>query len=360
MPGVVTPDMAIKEATAGSLRPVYLVMGDERWYVDRVVAAIREAVAKGGIAGFNEDKLTAGEATVDAVLNASRMLPMMAPRRFVLVRSVERWEKKGDDDGDADEPGPGKKVSRQLSPLDALAEYAKAPAPSAVLVLVATKLHAQRKLVTHAKKQDFIVACEPLNRRALPAFIKNLAKEKGNPISSEVAEHLADIAGPELGYVVDAMERLSLYVGAKQPITEDAVAQVVIRVRLSTSWELLDALAQRRLDRAMATLADVYDPNDRGLKLLGLVAWSVRNMVKFESALAAGLSASEAAQRAGVPPFKAGELSQTVRSLPRGTLPAWLRVIAEADLALKGSRRPPQAVLETMLIEMCAARSASA
>lgn len=355
MPDAVTPEQAIKEATSGALRPVYLVMGDERWYVDRVVTALREAVARGGIAGFNEDKFTAGEATVDAVLGAARMLPMMAPRRFVLVRGLERWEKKGDDGDDGDEPGPGKKVNRQLPPLDALAEYAKAPPDSAVLVLVATKLHAQRKLVTAAKKQGFLVACEPLSRRELPGFIKQIARDKGNPISGEVADHLAEIAGPELGYVVDSMERLSLYVGANKPITEDAVAQMVIRVRQSTSWELLDALSHRRLDRALAVLADVYDPNDRGLKLLGLIAWSVRNLVKFESALAAGLSPSEAAQRAGVPPFKAGDLSQTLRGLPRGTLPAWLRVIAETDLALKGSKRPPQAVLETMLIEMCAA-----
>jgi DNA polymerase-3 subunit delta len=321
-----------------------------------VVSALREAAAQGGIAGFNEDKLTAGEATVEAILGAARMLPMMAPRRFVLARGVERWEKKGDDGADdAEEPAPAKKgAAKQLGPLDALAEYAKAPAPSAVLVLVATKLHGQRRLVTAAKKQDFLVACDPLHRRALPAFIKQIAKEKGNPISSEVADHLAEIAGPELGYIVDALERLSLYVGPRQPITEDAVAQVVIRVRQSTVWELLDAIGQRRLDRALATLADVYDPRDGGLKLLGAVAWSVRGLVKLESALASGLGPTEAAQRAGVPPFRASELSQTIRALPRGTLPSWMRVLAETDLALKSSRRPAQAVLETMLVDMCA------
>ncbi|EYF08490.1 DNA polymerase III subunit delta [Chondromyces apiculatus] len=354
-----TPDQALKEASTGSLRPVYLVMGEERWYIDRVVSALREAASRGGIAGFNEDKFTAGEATAEAVLGAARMLPMMAPRRFILARGLERWEKKGDDGGDDDGKPDGKTagkkgVSRLLPPLDALAEYAKEPAPSAVVVLVATKLHAQRKLVTMAKKQDFLVACEQLPRRSLPAFIRTVAKEKGNAISAEVADHLAEIAGPELGYVVDAIERLSLFVGEKQPITEEAVAEIVIRVRQSTTWELLDAIGHRRLDRAMATLADVYDPTDRGLKLLGLVAWSVRGLVKFDAALGAGLAPQEAAQRAGVPPFKAGEMAQTVRGLPQGTLPRWLRLLAETDLALKGSRRPPQAVLETMLMDMCA------
>ncbi|WP_437596180.1 DNA polymerase III subunit delta [Sorangium sp. So ce590] len=346
----------MKEATTGALRPVYLVMGEERWLVDRVVSAIREAAAKGGIAGFNEDKFTAGDAPIESVLGAARMLPMMGPRRFVLVRSVERWEKKDDgDDGDDERGGAGGKrgASKQVSPLDALAEYAKAPSPSAVVVLVAAKLHGQRRLVTSAKKGDFLVACEPLNRRALPGFITSMAREKGNPISSDVADQLAELAGPELGYVVDAIERLSLYVGPKQPITEDAIAQVVIRVRQSTVWELIDALGRRRLDRALAALADAYDPRDGGLRLLGAVSWSVRQMVKFESALATGASQAEAAQRAGVAPFKANDVAQSIRQLPKGALAGWMRMLAETDLALKSSRRPAQAVLETMLIEMC-------
>ncbi|WP_437807239.1 DNA polymerase III subunit delta [Sorangium sp. So ce1078] len=348
----------MKEATTGALRPVYLVMGEERWLVDRVVSAIREAAAKGGIAGFNEDKFTAGDAPIESVLGAARMLPMMGPRRFVLVRGVERWEKKDDgDDGEGDDErgGAGGKrgASKQVSPLDALAEYAKAPSPSAVLVLVAAKLHGQRRLVTSAKKGDFLVACEPLNRRALPGFITSIAREKGNPISSDVADQLAELAGPELGYVVDAIERLSLYVGPKQPITEDAIAQVVIRVRQSTVWELIDALGRRRLDRALAALADAYDPRDGGLRLLGAVSWSVRQMVKFESALATGASQAEAAQRAGVAPFKANDVAQSVRQLPKGALAGWMRMLAETDLALKSSRRPAQAILETMLIEMC-------
>ncbi|MGK4003406.1 DNA polymerase III subunit delta [Sorangium sp. So ce1036] len=354
-----TPDQALKEAASGALRPVYLVLGEERWLVDRVVNALREAAAKGGIAGFNEDKFLAGDAPIESILGAARMLPMMAPRRFVLVRGVERWEKKddgGDEGGGAEErAGAGGKrgASRQASPLDALAEYAKAPSPSAVLVLVATKLHAQRRLVTSAKKGEFLVACEPLSRRALPGFITSIAREKGNPIASDVADQLAEIAGPELGYVVDAIERLSLYVGPKQPITEDAIAQVVIRVRQSTVWELIDALGRRRLDRALAVLADAYDPRDGGLRLLGAVSWSVRQMVKFESALAAGASQAEAAQRAGVSPYKVNDVAQTIRGLPRGALAGWMRVLAETDLALKSSRRPAQAVLETMLIEMC-------
>src|SRR5262245_12228846 len=96
-----TPEQAIAEARADELRPVYLVLGEERLLVDRAVTAIREATARGGVAGFNEDKFTAGEATASLAINAAKMLPMMAKRRFVLVRGLDRWEKKADEADDA-------------------------------------------------------------------------------------------------------------------------------------------------------------------------------------------------------------------------------------------------------------------
>jgi DNA polymerase-3 subunit delta len=352
MASLVTPDEAIAEAASGKLRPVYLVLGEERLLVDRVVAAVRDAAAVGGIAGFNEDKFTAGEAKIEAILGACKMLPMMAPRRTVFVRGLDRWEKKEGEE-EAAPAKPTKKGRPELSPLDELADYTKDPPPSTVLLLVAPKLHGQRRLVTAAKKGGFLVACEPLAREQLPRWIANAAREKGHAISPEVAELLAEIAGPELGYVSDAIERLSLYVGAKGEITEDAVAVCVTRVRQSSVWELLDVVTRRNIGRALAVLADAYDPRDGGLRLLGALAWSIRQLVKFDSALRAGADPRDAAQRAGMSPFKAQDAMRTVRAVPPGTLPMWLRLLAETDLALKGSRRPGQAVLEAMLIEMC-------
>jgi DNA polymerase III subunit delta len=344
----VTPDDAVQQAHEGKLLPVYLVMGEERWFTDRVVTALRDAVAKQGIAGFNDDKFTAGEAPVHAVLSAAKMLPMMAKKRFVMVRGVERWEKK-EDDGDSDAPA---RKSKALSPLDELAEYAKAPCDSTVLVLIATKLHGQRRVVTGAKKGGYLVACDSLDRRDVPAWIKRFAKEKGHSIAPEAVETLAELSGSELGHVADAIERLSLYVGAGKPITEEAVTKLVTRVAHTPVWDLVDAVALRQRGRALTVLSDAMEERDSALPLHGLLFSTVRQLLKMDAALREGLDANEAAQRAGVMPFKARERAQALRALPPGTLGKWVELLSAADLALKGSKRPPQAVLETLVLEM--------
>ena len=75
--------------------------------------------------------------------------------------------------------------------------------------------------------------------------------------------------------------------------------------------------------------------------------------MKYESARRGGEGQADAAKLAGVAPFKVQDVERTVTRLPRGTLERWLMLMAEADLALKGSRRDGQGVLATMLAAMC-------
>lgn len=336
-----TPDQAIKQAKKGELLPIYVVTGDEQFLRDQVIAELRAASLAGGVAAFNEDRYTAGEVDADKVIAAARTVPMMAARRFVLVRGAERWDAGGED-------------GERESPLDRLAQYASQPVDSTCLVITAAKLDGRRKLSALAKKQGFIVACEPLDARALPQWICERVAAKGHAIEREVADLLAEIAGPELAYVNDAIERLSLYAGEGQPITEDAVSECVARVRTADTWALVDAIGRRDLAAALKMLADVYDPRDRGLPLLGAVAWSIRQLAKFQAALGAGASADEAARRAGVfQPHRARELAGKVRAFKARELERWLLVLAETDLALKSSRRPADAILEDMLTRLC-------
>ena len=91
-----TPEQALREARERQLRPIYLVVGEDQHRASAVVRALREAALHGGTPGLNEDTLTAGEASVDTVLAAARTLPMLARRRLVLVRGLERWEEKAE------------------------------------------------------------------------------------------------------------------------------------------------------------------------------------------------------------------------------------------------------------------------
>lgn len=339
-----TPEEAIDSVERGQLLPVYVLLGEERYLRTRVVSALRAAATAGAVPGFNEDEFTAGDADVNAVLGAARTLPMMAQRRWVLVRELDRWEGKTDD-----EP-----PSKSSSALDQLAEYAAAPSETSVVVLCANKLNGRRRLITQAKKHGFLVECQSLPKQQLPSWVQGAARARGHRMTASAAELVAEVAGPDLATMDDVIERASLFAGAGREITEDTIEELIPIVKPATVWQLVDAIGRRDRGAALSLLERVYEPADRGLRLLGVLSWSARQMLRFQAGLADGLRGADAAKAAGVPPFRARVLEQQLRRMPATTLERWLQILAEVDLRLKGaSKLPPRAVLEAALIELC-------
>lgn len=334
-----TPDELCRQIEAGNVPPIVLVVGAEQYLQNKAVQALRTAALKGSVAGLNEDHFIATESPVDSIIAAARTLPMLARKRFVSVRQVERWETASKSEADA---------------LDRIAQYATAPVSSCVLVLSGSKLDGRKKLTAMAKKANWYVACDPISRAGIPSFIAGRAAERGVKIAAGAAELIVEVVGTDLAALVDAVERLCLFVGTDGKIDEDAVGTCLVRIKASTVWELVGAISRRDLGRALEALDAVYDPKDRGLPIVGTWAWSARQMLKFESSIRAGMSPAQAAQAAGAPPFRANELADQCKRVPRQELERWLDVIARVDMALKGgSKRPPKAILEDAILSMC-------
>jgi DNA polymerase-3 subunit delta len=340
-----TPEQAIAEIESGKPAPVYVVLGEERVFADRVVTAARKHVVDAATAAFNLDVFEAGEGSIGRVVDAANTMPMMSKKRLVILRGLERLDGKGDDDSKGKSKG---------SPSDAIADYVAAPSPTTCMVLVGTKIDGRRKLATVAKKANVIVECNPLRPHQLTSFVRDEAKRRGNPIASDVAEAIVDLVGSELAGLIDAVERLSLYAGDEQAITEESVHEVVARVRVGSVWGLSDAVAARDRATALRLLNENYDPRDRGLPLLGLLASAIRKILKLRALLDAGVAPQEAARQAGIPPFKAQEATSQAKKFPRGELERAVAIFAEADLALKGSKRPPLLVLEDAIVRLTA------
>ena len=342
-----SPDEVEKQVKGGKLLPIYLIVGEERFLADKACAKIREATLIGGIDGLNDDTFNAPQAKVDEVLSIARTMPMMASRRFVMARDIDKWESKSEK---SKKRGKGKSQTA----LEQLLSYAEAPDQSAIVVLTAEKLDKRKKLYTLAKKSGWLIECERPKRGQLPGWIQSRAKSKGATIGFQAADLLAELAGPDIATIDDALERVSLYAGQGQEITEEAIGETIVRVRTKSVWELVSAVSSRNLERSLSTLDDVYDPSDRGLSLIGILAWATRQMIKYQDARSAGMSPPEAAKAAGVPPFKSRELEEQVRKMPKASLNRWIEYLKNADLSLKGgSKRPPRAIIRQMLFDLC-------
>ncbi len=345
-----TPERAVEEAQTGRLRPVYLIAGEERWFRQQVVQAMRTAVVGPGGASLNEDQFVAGEVDARSVIAAACTLPMFGPRRLVVLRDLDRWESKADDEA-SEAKSDAKGIVHK--PLDQLAEYAAAPSDKTTLLLLADKLDNRRRLVTLARKENFLVPCLPLARGLLPGWVRERARQQGHAVSARAADLLAELVGSDLCALADAIERVELFVGKGAELGEEAILTCVANMQPATVWDLVGAVGRRDAGAALAALERVWEPGG-GPRLVGLLCWSTRQLIRFASARRAGLSGDDAARQAGVPPFKVRELGDQLRQLPLERAERWLETLAQVDLDVKGgSKLPQKAVLESALLAFC-------
>jgi DNA polymerase-3 subunit delta len=312
---------------------VYVLVGTERLLIERAVDAVRKAVDSMGAPGFNVEVFDGKGLEAARVISAARTLPMMADMRFVLLRHV-----------DAMTP------TEQTN----LVGYLDDPSDSTCFLLTATKLDGRGKLAKAAKKRGYLIDAKPLRGRELREFIRAEATAREHKIAPPAIEALLDAVGDDLAAIDDAIERLSLFVGAGQRIDAEAVTTCVTRIRVESIWSLVDAIGLKDRRKGIAAAQSLLDDREPPLRLLAMVSRQLRIVARMREALSEGLRPQEAAKRAGAPPFKAGDLTESARRFTAESLGEAFTLIAETDRALKGSKRPPDVILQDAVLALCA------
>jgi len=322
-----------KRAAKGSLDPVYVLVGSERLLIERAIDAVRKAVDAMGAPDFNIEVFDGKGLEASTVVAAARTLPMMADMRLVLVRHVD-----------------GMTPAEQRH----LADYLDDPSDTTCLVLTASKLDGREKLAKTAKKQGYLVDTKPLRGRELREFVQAEAAAREHNIEPQAIEALIEAVGDDLAALDDAIERLSLFVGPGQRIDADAVSTCVTRIRVESIWSLVDAIGLKDRRKGVAAAQSLLDDREPPLRLLAMVARQLRIVARMREALSDGLRPQEAAKRAGAPPFKAGDLTESARRFTADSLGKAFALIAETDRALKSSKRPPDVIVQEAVLELCA------
>jgi DNA polymerase-3 subunit delta len=322
-----------RRAEEGSLDPVYVLIGNERLPIERAVHALRKAIDSMGAPDFNVEVFDGKGLEAATVTAAARTVPMMAPMRLVLVRHVDA-----------------------MSPAEQshLGQYLDDPCDTTCLVLTATKLDGRERLAKAAKKRGYLVDVKPLRGRELREFVRAEAAARHHNIAPQAVEDLLEAVGDDLGAIDDALERLSLFVGPGQRIDGGAVATCITRIRVESIWSLVDAIGLKDRKKGVAAAQSLLDDREPPLRLLAMVARQLRIVARMREALSDGLRPQEAAKRAGAPPFKASDLTESARRFTADSLGRAFALIAETDRALKSSKRPADVIVQEAVLELCA------
>lgn len=312
------------ELDAGTVRPAYLVAGEEALLRDEALAAIERAVLADAARDFNYDRLEGDSVSPAALGDALAALPVMAANRLVVLREPE-----------------GRRAGAKAL-VEALADIvaAQLAARGSVLVVVAAKPDKRQRWVkAFAKDPAALVECDaPRTSREIAAFAKSEAKRQGVALAPEAADRLAELVGPELLLLRQEIAKAALLVEPGAKVTLEIVESATLQIAQQPIWDLTDAIGEGRTADALRLLGRMRDAAPQAV--LGALASHFRRLARVRHG-----------GRVAGPPFVARKLESQARRYSVARMGTCLEAIHATDVALKGaSALAPDLVLERLVL----------
>jgi DNA polymerase-3 subunit delta len=301
---VATPASVHRQIASGSLDSVYLVLGDDEHEKSELASEFEGAVDE-GLRAFNVERFRGGDSSVGTILDAARTLPMMAPRRLVIVLRADRGLE------------PKRDSAAATREADALVAFVDDPPEHTTLVLVADKVDERRRVTKRLLSKATVVRCGVLETvEDAQRWIRARMTAEQGQMSADAVRSLSQRVGPDIVRLRDSLERLMLFADGREISPEDVI-DVVGPAVAHDDWAVT-----REIERGAAAPA---------LRELG---------VTLESG--------------AVPHMVLGQLAWVARSrLPAARVPSAIDAVFRTDRALKQSGGEPRVLLERLVVELC-------
>ena len=357
-------DRFIADIASSSLRPGYILLGDEIFLYDRCRRAVLSTLVPEGALDFALNDIDLAETSIFDALDRAQTPSLMAPFQVLFIRNLKNLYGRGS-------------KKEEFAAIDA---YFRSPNPQALVLFVADHL----RIPTDIRKMDYqdkerferiretlgdwcgIVELARVDENDAMRWVTSTAESRNVRFDPDAARELVDSLGADMMLIASEFEKLLLYVGArgteelaKNRVTLGDVETMVLAAKQRSLYELTDAISAKDRPRALALLHGLLNASDGGedaaIGHLYMLARTFRQMLII---LEKNVRDSRAIwqvlwQGFRMPPFAADDLiRQARRYKSRRELTRALRLVARADLELRSSPANKLLVLERLVLDL--------
>ena len=320
---------------ADDLLPAYLLTGSDRPKIGRALRRLRTRFGDEAVELMSADTVSGED-----VAGSLNSLGLFGAGRLVVVQGVERWKK---------------------ADVEALDGYLTDPVDGAVLALVADeppKDDALGRLV--ARRGGEVLAYDIPKPKDPSVWVRSEFVRMGAQVTDDAARRLVEIAGDDIAFLEQEVEKLATWAGGEQ-IGPQEVEALAVPVQESPVWALSDSWGSREVGEVLAACEAELEKGVEPFLISVRLAAQV-GLVRAVQALAdGGLGAREIAGRLKKHEFRVRKALGHAERYSRDELDAAIVRLAELDAALKGaSRLSNELELELALLEITAAREPAA
>ena len=326
----------VKDARNGVFKPVYLLMGDEPYYVDMVCDAVIENCLDESERDFNQTVCYGADVDADTVITAARRYPMFAERQLVVVKEAQ-----------------------MMKSLEELAVYCQKPLESTVLVIAMHGATADKRksLYKTISKIGAVVDSQALRDYEVPKWISGFYQSKGLRIAPDAAALLAEHAGTDLNKI--AIETEKMLKNLPEGTTEVSASDIEKNVGISRQFsifELTKELSMKNAAKALRIAAYIGSSAKFAMPMAVSALYTHFNRILRYGALLMKTQYPANDQKMkvlGVNPYFFAEYDTAVRNYPVKKCMAVIALLKEYDFKGKGGNAG-EATAAEMMVELTA------
>lgn len=313
-------------------RPIYLLHGEEDFLLEQAIALFNQYVVDEGTRDFNYDVFYAKETAPSHILDVVETLPMMAPRRVVIVKDADKWN----------EPD-----------WAVFENYFEDPADSTVLVLVAKSIDKRKKTIKRLLESSEAVEFKKLYDNQVPQWIQYMVQRLGLQIEKEAVTLLQQFVGNNLMDIQSELQKLSQFIGDRKKINLTDVVEVVSKIKVQSVFDLSRAIGESDKAKALLCLSQLLAHGQNEVGILALVARHVRILHLIKKAKKEGQKGAQLASKVGVSPYFLNEYEQQSKDWTDKKIEKTFKALLDTDRALKSSPMSSHIWLENFVIQTC-------
>ena len=244
-------DQIMQDLEARKFKPVYYLMGDESYYIDRIADYIADHVLQPEERDFNQTVFFGSDVTASQIADAAKRYPMMSEYQVVIVKEAQNV--------------------KQTEPLE---KYFKAPLSSTILVMChknGTIDGRKKEYVKAIQQAGVLFESKKLKDRDLPAFIERYLGAKNVKIDPKSTLMISDNIGADLSRLTSELDKLILALpeGQKKVTPELVETQIGVSKEFN-GFELRDALVNRNVFKANQIIK-YFDENPKAGSIYSLL-----------------------------------------------------------------------------------------
>ena len=312
----------IKDIKARKFKPVYLLHGEEAFYIDQITDYIEDKLLNDAEKGFNQTVLYGKDTDMATILGAAKRYPMMSDFQVVIVKEAQdlKWAK---------EEGASKEAEFVLN-------YFEKPLPSTILVLAYkyANFDKRKKIYKAINKSGLIFQSDLVRDYKIAGWIDDFVKSKGYKVDPQASALMAEYLGTDLSKIANEIEKLMLNIAKDQIINTDLVQKNIGISKEYNVFELQKALAIRdvlKCNKIINYFASNPKANPTVMVLANLGGYFSK-ILRYHYLP----NKADAASALGIPPFFVKDYEVAARNYNTGKVFQVISLLREYDLKSKG------------------------